>query len=684
MVFTVEKFSAQTAITMSRIEAEEITAAILQNFDSLGLMLKSANECKAWKALGYKDFGSYCNSEFDKSRSRAYQIIEEAELAQTLRNLAPAGLSIPANSHLRLLKDLSTDKQIEAIQYAEDLAKATEGKKPTKLQIQLAVEKISGNKPEQFKHSLNELGFSKGAEIITVRGINIGSRGFIKRLDKQGQLWVEMHTGNSSLIPYDVTSLRVLSPSEKPQKRAWVGTTDIGDKVLIFSRGLENQIGEIAIRINEKMAGVRVNEKINELPYAELEVLEVVHDEAEQQPDGMSEKELIVLIKTQLIACGDKSALAKRIITNVWQMLLPEVKGEIENLNDILKSYKMANDELHSINSELRESLLNCHREEAKLRARLEEAEQVIGQMVDTVADTALDTVVDTTLDTVVDTTLDTKTPSEMATADSVENDRQARIDSKIHTILRQIKEAEESLKKATTIRNKKELKNDLAKLHDNLKNLRLFATLKLHQTVYHFSPKYSGKIVDFWFSEVGVPHAGIEWQVTEGRTSKIYEPMYAISTETHSPQLDVEAEEYDKSTTASVTQHTLDMTLDAVAELKVEITKWRKEINKSIKKNNEKLIVATRQEVKDNLKKSLDYSHKQLLDLDAFEKIEVGQIIAKKRYPEIIGRVTKLEFSLGGMPQVFVHWLERDSTDAIAVCVLDFAPEIQSEFEQC
>lgn len=338
-----------------------------------------------------------------------------------------------------------------------------------------------------------------------------------------------MHTGNSSLIPYDVTSLRVLSPSEKPQKKAWVGTTDIGDKVLIFSRGLENQIGEIAIRINEKMAGVRVNEKINELPYAELEVLEVVHEEPEQQPDGMSEKELIVLIKTQLIACGDKSALAKKIITNVWQMLLPEVKGEIENLNDVLKSYKKANDELHSINNELSESLLSCHREEAKLRARLEEAEQVIGQMVET----TLDTVVDTTLDTIVDTTLDT----------------------------------------------------------------------------------------------------------------------------------------------------TLDTILDTT--LRTKIAQRREELNKEIAQQRGKLVGLTEKQAK-KPKKEINHLTNSLLDLDTFEQIKVGQSVTKNSAPELIGTITDLFFSQGGMPQVMVHWLERDSTDSNAVCILDFnISEIQSEIEQ-
>lgn len=671
---TKEKWPLHSGEEMGHKEAQEITQAIQQNFDSLGLMLKAAKERKAWKALGYRDFGSYCNNEFDKSKSRAYQIIEEAEIAQTLRNLAPAGLNIPANSHLRLLKDLSTDKQIEAIQYAEDLAKATEGKKPTKLQIQLAVEKISGNKPEQLKHSLSELGFSKGAEILITRGANTGSRGLIKRLDKEGQIWVELHHGNSLSIPYDATSLRILNDSEKPQKRAWVGTTDIGDKVLIFSRGLENQIGEIAIRINEKMAGIKVNGKIIELPYAELEVLEVVHEEPDEQSDVLSNEQLIILIKTQLITCGnqaDKARLAETIISNIWQMISPEEKEKIKNLDDTLRKYKKANDDLFSINGELRESLLAYHREEAKLQKRLEEAEEIISQMVSKVP---IDSKLDATLDAVVDTTLDAKTPSEMATADSVENDRQARIDRKTHTILQQIKEAEESLKKATTIRNKKELKNDLAKLHVNLKDIRLFATLKLHQTVYHFSPKYSGKIVDFWFSEVGEPRAGIEWQITEGKTSKIYEPMYAISTETHSPQLDVEAEEYDKSTTASVTQHTLDTTPDT--------TQWRQKIKKEIEIIDKKREGATRKE-SEKLSKQIDRLCAQLFELDYFEKIEIGRLVTKKRYPEVLGKVTGLSFSTGGMPQVWVHWLEHNLTDTNSVSVLDFNPEIQSETEQ-
>ncbi|MEG4287021.1 hypothetical protein QUB68_28345, partial [Microcoleus sp. A006_D1] len=394
MVFAVD---VRSSITMSRTEAEEITSAIQQNFDSLGLMLETARNRKAWKALDYKNFGSYCDNEFGKSQSRAYQLIEESKIAQTLIEEGGRDLRLPVSSNLRLLKDLPVEQQIEAIKYSEELASAADQKKPNKNHLLFAINKVSGtHSTEDLKSSLEALGFAKGVEVATIRGVNIGSRGFIRKLDKKGQLYVELHSGGRTPIPYDATSLRILSASEKPEKAASFDSTNIGDKVLIFSPGLDGILGTIQTRLNDdKMVGIKVNGNLLKLPYAELEVVEFEVDEPEQESwlqnfvwtdfgvqwcyesesqtiaavyqdlklhptekgkgspadwvrrwvrnnalnlavELLPEEQLSILITTRLITCGseeEKGNLAESLIAEIWKMSLPsECREKVKSL----------------------------------------------------------------------------------------------------------------------------------------------------------------------------------------------------------------------------------------------------------------------------------------------------------------------------------------------------------------
>lgn len=103
---------------MGRREAEEVTQLIKDNFDSLGAMLVQARDHKAYKALGYRSFESYCQTEFGKSISSAYQLIEDAKILSQLEAKISESygekvtLKFPA-SHLKPLKaiDLTTSSK---------------------------------------------------------------------------------------------------------------------------------------------------------------------------------------------------------------------------------------------------------------------------------------------------------------------------------------------------------------------------------------------------------------------------------------------------------------------------------------------------------------------------------------------------------------------------------------------
>jgi hypothetical protein len=665
---TQEKWPLHSTSEMGRQEAEEITKAIQQNFDSLGMMLKSANERKAWKALGYVNFASYCENEFGKSKSRAYQIIEEAEIAQRLRESAPADLKIPANSQLRILKNLSLAQQIEAIKCAEDLAATTKNKKPTNLQIRLAVEKTA-NKPEQFKHSLNELGFSKGAEVVVVRGMDTGSRGFIRKLDKKGQLWIELHTRNSSLIPYDVTQLQILQASEKPSKTAYFGTTEIGDKVLIFSRGFENKIGEIAVRINEKMVGVRLeNGRIVELPYAELEPIETELYEQEEPSDTLPSEQLTTLIQTQLITCGaEKTKLATDIIASVWRMLDSSEKEDINNLlqgdrNTKLREYKKANEDLFSINNELRDDLLRCHREAAELQTRLDEAEQVIAQMVSatqnqpTEPDTLL---VDAFTGSASKTTAlgisFNKTIDQLIAGKKTQTRRAWQQDYAKNFV----RYFEEGIKIPALSKGRHRGGHELG-------------FIKLTQRPYQ---QYLSEMSLTDLQEEGGMVATVQEFIDtyfEEQDKLVW--VLHFEFEALSGAADVEVD------TILETVDTSNASLDTAlyAGLKIEIAQQRENVEIEIEALSEQKKTTTRGKVLNKLNKQICRLYDRLSILDTFEKIEVGQTVTKKRFPETVGTVISLDFSPGGMPQVWVRWFEPDSTDSNSVEVLDFVPDIQ------
>ena len=382
MVFTIKNISTSTA-PMTRLEAEEITEAIQGNFNSLGNMLETARNRKAWKVLGYRDFEGYCNNEFGKSQRRAYELIAEAAIAQSLKEADPS-LRLPAQSNLKILKELPIEQQLEAVKRSEWLATESNKKKPDRSDLLIAIDEMSGARSGDMRASLEARGFIKGVEVATTRGVNIGSRGVITKVDKTGEIHVELHAGGKTSL--DATSCRILSANEKPEKRAWFGTTDIGDKVLIFSKGLENILGTIKTRLtSEKIVGVEVSGQVLKLPYAELEVVEIEIDKPDQDSwlqnfiwtdfgaqwcyDSESQtittvypclrfhptekckgspadwlkrwvgenslnlaiellpnQQVLTLLQTKLITCeeAEKSNFAESIIAGVWKMSLPD------------------------------------------------------------------------------------------------------------------------------------------------------------------------------------------------------------------------------------------------------------------------------------------------------------------------------------------------------------------------
>src|SRR5262249_32695432 len=74
-------------------EARLVTDRIKRNLKQVSLLLLEAHHRKAWVALGYHSWHAYAKHEFGMSRSRSYEILEQARVVLNLQ--FAAGLRQP-------------------------------------------------------------------------------------------------------------------------------------------------------------------------------------------------------------------------------------------------------------------------------------------------------------------------------------------------------------------------------------------------------------------------------------------------------------------------------------------------------------------------------------------------------------------------------------------------------------
>lgn len=80
--------------SMSRDAAKELTEQIRSMATATYVLVKRAYDYKAWMALGYDSWGDYVTSEFSISRSRSYQLINQAKVIEAISESAPDGTSV--------------------------------------------------------------------------------------------------------------------------------------------------------------------------------------------------------------------------------------------------------------------------------------------------------------------------------------------------------------------------------------------------------------------------------------------------------------------------------------------------------------------------------------------------------------------------------------------------------------
>ena len=80
---------------MTTDQAREITDAIRSTSEVLYTLIQRAHRGKAWLSLGYGSFAEYVREEFAMSRSRAYQILDQARVIDAIEAAAPDGATLP-------------------------------------------------------------------------------------------------------------------------------------------------------------------------------------------------------------------------------------------------------------------------------------------------------------------------------------------------------------------------------------------------------------------------------------------------------------------------------------------------------------------------------------------------------------------------------------------------------------
>jgi hypothetical protein len=79
---------------LSTDQARQLTHSIRDAAEVIWILIARAHAGKAWKALGYDSWEEYVKSEFNMSRSRSYQLLDQAKVISAIEDAMPEGTNI--------------------------------------------------------------------------------------------------------------------------------------------------------------------------------------------------------------------------------------------------------------------------------------------------------------------------------------------------------------------------------------------------------------------------------------------------------------------------------------------------------------------------------------------------------------------------------------------------------------
>ncbi len=109
------------ASPLTRDEALEITDHIRHATDVMWVLIARAHAGRAWEALGYPSWEKYVVAEFDVSRSRAYQLLDQAKVVQAIAAVAPDG------TRIEITEKAARDLKKVLAEVLPEIEKATSG-----------------------------------------------------------------------------------------------------------------------------------------------------------------------------------------------------------------------------------------------------------------------------------------------------------------------------------------------------------------------------------------------------------------------------------------------------------------------------------------------------------------------------------------------------------------------------
>lgn len=109
------------ASPLTRDEALEITDHIRHATDVMWVLIARAHAGRAWEALGYSSWEKYVVAEFDVSRSRAYQLLDQAKVVQAIAAVAPEG------TRVEITEKAARDLKKVLAEVLPEIEKATSG-----------------------------------------------------------------------------------------------------------------------------------------------------------------------------------------------------------------------------------------------------------------------------------------------------------------------------------------------------------------------------------------------------------------------------------------------------------------------------------------------------------------------------------------------------------------------------
>lgn len=179
---------------MTTGQARELTHAIRSTTEVLHTLLARAHAGRAWVALGYPTFADYVRFEFGMSRSRAYQILDQARVVSTLESALPGDIVAPAISEAAA-RDLKAvlDELVGELQNQLATASAAEA------------DRIAAQIIDDFRQRAREASPERGG-----RGLATPQ----PRRHSHSNVWVQPATSRSAINLY--TSLAALRAMPNP------------------------------------------------------------------------------------------------------------------------------------------------------------------------------------------------------------------------------------------------------------------------------------------------------------------------------------------------------------------------------------------------------------------------------------------------------------------------------------